>query len=184
MAARSVAWEGHVSVVNWLAQLVDPATAWVLFAVFFTSAIAGSVVPVSSEVAVAGAAIAGVPITPLVLVATIGNVIGACLNYVTGRLGAGWWRRWRAARGTVRSVATPPRPTRALEARAKAWIARWGAPAMMLSWLPVIGDPLTVLAGALGIAFVPFLIWVTVGKAARYVVVVGATGAVAEAMRW
>lgn len=184
MAARSVAREGRVIVMEWLAQIADPATSWVLVGVFVTSAIAGSVVPVSSEVAVAGAAIAGVPITPLVLVATIGNVIGGCLNYVTGRLGAGWWRRWRAAREGAGAVTPPNGYTSALEVRAKAWIAQWGAPAMMLSWLPVVGDPLTVLAGVLGIAFAPFLFWVTIGKAVRYMVVVGATGAVTEAMRW
>lgn len=170
--------------VSWLAPGGDAAATWALFAVFVTCVVAGSMVPVSSEVAVAGAALAGIPVAPLIVSATLGNVIGACLNYAAGRLGAGWWRRWRASRGEERDAATPFRQPRSLEARVQAWILRWGAPAMLMSWLPVVGDPLTVVAGALGIAFVPFLIWVTVGKAARYVVVVGATGAIAEAIRW
>jgi membrane protein YqaA with SNARE-associated domain len=55
---------------------------------------------------------------------------------------------------------------------------------MLLSWLPVVGDPLTFVAGAIGVAFVPFLGWVTIGKAARYIVVVAATGAITGSFEW
>jgi membrane protein YqaA with SNARE-associated domain len=48
---------------------------------------------------------------------------------------------------------------------------RWGIWCLLLSWLPVIGDPLTLVAGVLRTAFVPFVLLVLVGKAARYLFV-------------
>ncbi|NBQ63431.1 MAG: DedA family protein, partial [Proteobacteria bacterium] len=53
-------------------------------------------------------------------------------------------------------------------------LQRWGPLALIFSWVPVIGDPLTVVAGALGIRWIPFVGFVTLGKLLRYVVVVGA----------
>jgi membrane protein YqaA with SNARE-associated domain len=164
-----------------LAVSADPSVVWALLAVFVTCAVAGSVVPVSSEVAVATAAVAGVPVAPLVVVATAGNVLGACVNYATGRLGATWWRK---RRGWQRADPTNENSTSRLERRARAWVSRWGAPAMVLSWLPVVGDPLTVVAGAVGVGFGPFVAWVTFGKAARYAVVVWATGAIPRSFGW
>ena len=166
------------------ASVGDTSQIWALFAVFVTCVIAGSIIPVSSEVVVAGAAIGGLPVVPLVVVATIGNVVGACLNYATGRLGVGWWRRWRASRSERTGVVRQSEEVREHESRASRWVRRWGAPSLALSWLPIIGDPLTFVAGALGVAFTPFLGWVTVGKAVRYIVVVGATDSIAKSFGW
>jgi len=47
----------------------------------------------------------------------------------------------------------------------------WGIWCLLLSWLPVVGDPLTLVAGALRTAFVPFVLLVLLGKAARYIFV-------------
>jgi membrane protein YqaA with SNARE-associated domain len=162
----------------------DGSIAWTLIAVFVACAIAGSFIPISSEVAVAAAAMAGVPITLLIVVATVGNVIGACVNYATGRLGADWWRRRRTARAVGLDDVTTDVRSGALERRVRLWVDRWGAVAMVMSWLPVVGDPLTMVAGVMGVAFVPFLVWVTVGKAARYLAVVGATGAIFGSPGW
>ena len=48
---------------------------------------------------------------------------------------------------------------------------RFGQPAILLSWVPLIGDALVAAAGVVRMPFFPFLIWLTIGKAARYVVV-------------
>jgi membrane protein YqaA with SNARE-associated domain len=56
-------------------------------------------------------------------------------------------------------------------ARASAWLAKHGPPALLLSWVPLIGDLLVALAGAARMPVVPFVAWTTIGKAARYVVV-------------
>jgi membrane protein YqaA with SNARE-associated domain len=55
--------------------------------------------------------------------------------------------------------------------RASRWFNRWGVWCLLVSWLPVVGDPLTLVAGLLRTAFVPFVVLVLAGKAARYLVV-------------
>jgi membrane protein YqaA with SNARE-associated domain len=55
--------------------------------------------------------------------------------------------------------------------RAVSLLERFGQPALLLSWVPVIGDAIVALAGAVGIHFVPFSLWVFAGKLARYAAV-------------
>ena len=88
------------------------------------------------------------------LVATTGNVLGACTTYWLGR-------------GAV-SVASP---TSVSVRRAGALLARYGPPAMLLSWVPLIGDVLVGLAGAARMPFWRFAVWTTFGKCARYLAV-------------
>ncbi len=158
--------------------MLDADLGWTLVSVFTACLAAGTIIPVSSEFVVAGAALVEVPLVPLVLVATAGNVIGSCVNYVSGRLGVGWWRRAsRLSPGRTGSDGgAGPRSRQLVSSAPARWVRQWGAPAMVLSWLPVIGDALTVAAGVAGVRFLPFLAWVTIGKAARYMVLVAATG--------
>jgi membrane protein YqaA with SNARE-associated domain len=89
-----------------------------------------------------------------VLVATAGNTLGACTTY--------WLAR------AAMAVAPPPgERTR----RASALLSRYGAPAMLLSWVPLIGDVLVLLAGAAYMPVWQFLAWTITGKALRYVAV-------------
>ena len=55
-------------------------------------------------------------------------------------------------------------------ARAEAWFGRYGMPSLLLAWLPVVGDPLCLVAGLLRSHLGLFLLLVTIGKAARYTV--------------
>ncbi|WP_308915994.1 YqaA family protein [Jannaschia sp. LMIT008] len=99
------------------------------------------------------------PVPLLLAVATVGNVGGSALNYALGRAAARLsGRRWF------------PVGPRAL-ARAQGWYRRWGRWSLLLSWVPLIGDPLTVAAGVLRERLVWFLALVTVAKLARYAVV-------------
>jgi membrane protein YqaA with SNARE-associated domain len=122
-----------------------------LFAWAFAAA---TILPVASELALA------VEITRRghwavpVLVATAGNVLGAATTYALARL----------------AVTRAPVPS-ARVARAAALLATYGAPALLLSWVPVMGDLLVALAGAARMPLLPFAFWTTAGKAARYVVV-------------
>jgi membrane protein YqaA with SNARE-associated domain len=62
------------------------------------------------------------------------------------------------------------RPSR--RARAEQWYRRYGKWSLLASWLPIIGDPLTVVAGALREPFTTFVLIVTVAKAGRYLVLI------------
>ncbi|TCZ56624.1 YqaA family protein [Roseicella aquatilis] len=120
---------------------------------------AASILPFQSEpVLVALLLAGGQPPWLLVLVASIGNVLGSVTNWVLGR----WIHRWR------------DRPwfpvTPAMLARAEGWYHRWGRWSLLLSWAPFGGDALTVIAGVLREPFWAFLLLVTIAKTARYVV--------------
>jgi len=125
-----------------------------LIALFLWSFAAATILPLSSEVPLALlVSMSGRWVVP-VTVATTGNVLGALTTY------------W-LARAAV--TAMPPESVRLR--RASALLAAYGPPAMLLSWVPLLGDVLVLLAGAARMPLGRFLVWVTVGKAARYVAV-------------
>ena len=94
-----------------------------------------------------------------VLVATEGNVLGACLNWWLGRS----LLRFAGSRWFYFSAAQI--------ARAQTGFQRYGLWTLLFSWLPVVGDPLTLIAGVLRVRFGVFVLLVTAGKLARYAVV-------------
>ena len=121
---------------------------------FAWSFAASTILPVSSEVPLALVIrSSGAWVTPVV-VATVGNVLGACTTY------------W-LARAAVRVA--PPAGERAR--RASELLVRFGPPALLLSWVPLIGDVLVFLAGVARMPVGRFVGWTTIGKAARYVAV-------------
>ncbi|WP_370878535.1 YqaA family protein [Pararhizobium capsulatum] len=113
-----------------------------------------------SEAALVLAVQAGeVPVTALFVAATMGNVLGAVLNFLLGRFLIRFEsRRW-----------FPLNPRN--RAKAEALFARYGRPVLLFSFLPVIGDPLTLVAGLLRTPLPVFLAYVTIGKAARYALI-------------
>jgi membrane protein YqaA with SNARE-associated domain len=125
---------------------------------------AASILPMQSEpVLVALLLLAEQPVWSLVLVASIGNTIGSCINWALGRAVERFRdRRWF------------PVPATRL-AQAEAWYRRWGRWSLLLSWAPVIGDPLTVVAGVLREPFWTFLLLVALAKTGRYIVLTLAT---------
>jgi membrane protein YqaA with SNARE-associated domain len=131
----------------------------------FTSAlIAATVLPMQSEAVLVGLLTASTSsVTALLVVATTGNVLGAVINWGLGRS----LLRWRERRWF-------PASDRQL-ARAEGWYRRYGRWSLLGSWLPVVGDPLTVVAGVLREPLVPFLILVTLAKGARYLVLASVT---------
>ena len=120
-----------------------------------------TLLPGSSEAALLGllAAGQGEPWL-LVLVATAGNVAGSTVNWFLGRgIASVRDRRW-----------FPVSP--AALARAEGWYRRFGVATLLLAWVPVVGDPLTVVAGIFRTDLRLFLLLVTLGKAARYGLIV------------
>jgi membrane protein YqaA with SNARE-associated domain len=98
----------------------------------------------------------------LVVVATAGNLLGSLVNWVLGRFFS-----------ALRDCRWFPIDDQSYR-RATDWFARYGVWSLLLSWLPVIGDPLTVAAGALRVGLLRFILLVLIGKAARYLFIVGA----------
>jgi membrane protein YqaA with SNARE-associated domain len=129
-------------------------------AFLFISAFAAStILPMSSEVVLGTLARSGSSEVWLLLaVATAGNTLGAVVNWGIGRYASTWRTRL-------------PSLEEAKFERACRWFNRWGIWCLLLSWLPVVGDPLTLVAGVLRTAFVPFVLLVLVGKIARYLLV-------------
>jgi len=120
--------------------------------------VAATVFPLQSEAVLIGLMLTGDHlIWLLVLVASVANTAGSVVNWWLGGLIHRYLdRRWF------------PASPEAL-ARAEGWYRRWGHWSLMLSWAPVIGDPLTVVAGVLREPLWRFLILVALAKTGRYV---------------
>jgi len=58
--------------------------------------------------------------------------------------------------------------------RAQAWFSRYGIWSLLLSWVPIVGDPLTLVAGVMQVSIGRFLLFVTIGKVLRYGLIVTA----------
>lgn len=128
-----------------------------LLALFLSAFAAATLVPAQSEALLVAMLLAGDRAPDLLLiVATAGNVLGSGVNWGIGRFLSGLaGRRWF------------PVSPRALD-RARGWYGRYGWPSLFLSWVPVIGDPITVAAGLMREPAWRFLLVVTLAKGARY----------------
>jgi membrane protein YqaA with SNARE-associated domain len=124
---------------------------------FGWSFLAATILPLASEPMLIGLIRVRGDLAGPVLVATAGNYLGACTTY------------WLARQAAVRF--DPLSRTAARHARAARMLERFGQPALLLSWLPVVGDAIVAVAGAVGVRFMPFSAWVIVGKLARYAIV-------------
>ena len=137
-----------------------------LIGLFTVALVAATLIPAQSEAALAGLLIAGTR-DPwiLLLVATTGNVMGSAINWWIGRYLAHFADRdW-----------FPASPARLDSARR--WYGRLGYWSLLGSWLPLVGDPLTVVAGTLGEPFWRFMVMVSIAKGGRYLVLAGAVWA-------
>jgi membrane protein YqaA with SNARE-associated domain len=136
----------------------------VYLGLFLAAFVAATVLPMQSEAALVGLLLADIhPVWALVGVASIGNVAGSVVNWLLGRgIERFRDRRW-----------FPVGPA-ALD-RAQGWYHRHGKWSLLLSWMPIVGDPLTVVAGVAREPFAVFLALVTVAKVGRYLVLTAAT---------
>ena len=133
---------------------------------FLSALVAATILPMQSEAVLVGLILGGQqPVGLLVLAASLGNVLGSVVNYALGRVVERFaGRRW-----------FPASP--AALARARGQYERWGRWSLLLSWAPVIGDPLTVIAGMMREKLWRFLVLVTIAKVGRYLVLVWAVRA-------
>ena len=131
---------------------------------FVAALLAATPIPLNSEVPFIALQAAGWPAAMLVVVASVGNVLGSCVTYTLGRV-LGQYRDH------------PRFPIRPVQmARAEAWFQRWGLWSLLLAWAPG-GDVLVAVAGLLRVPFAVFLLLVSLAKTGRYAVLALATGA-------
>jgi len=144
-------------------MLVDLSTYLGLFG---AALVAATLLPMQSEAVLAALLAAGnQPAWALLLVASTGNVLGSLINWLLGR----GVERFRHARWFPASEAQ-------LE-RAGRHYRKWGYWSLLLSWVPVIGDPLTVIAGMFREPLWRFLLLVALAKTGRYLVIAALVGA-------
>jgi membrane protein YqaA with SNARE-associated domain len=125
-----------------------------LSTVFVVAFISATLLPLGSEPAVFGLVKLNPELFwPAVLVATAGNTLGGAVS---------WWMGYGAEKLYERVKHRPA------EARVLTWLQRFGPKTCVLSWLPVVGDPLCAVAGWLRLPFWPCVAWMAVGKFARY----------------
>lgn len=143
---------------QWLQSWATPEMGlWGLFGSAFLSA---TILPGSSEV-VLGALITAYPdqAWPGFAAALAGNLMGCLLTFGMGHAGRQGYERFQK----VRVDMDGPQVRR---------LRRWGAPALVLSFVPLIGDALVLAAGWLRMPFWPSLFWIAIGKGTRYLLVV------------
>lgn len=126
---------------------------------FLSALIAATILPMQSEAVLAGLLLSDNHVAVVLLVvATVGNVLGSVFNWLLGRYLLRFRdRRWFPSNDTQL-------------ARAQKWYRQYGRWSLLGSWLPVVGDPLTVVAGVMREPLVPFVLLVTVAKGTRYLV--------------
>ena len=134
-----------------------------LASLFASSFLSATLLPGNSEVVLVAMLLSGVS-QPwlLVLIATMGNSIGGLTNVILGRF-------------------FPLREKSRWQEKAAGWLKRYGAATLLLSWMPVLGDLLCLLAGWMRISWGPVLFFLCLGKALRYVLVALAT---LQGMTW
>ena len=142
-----------------LTQLNSPE--WALGVMLVSATLAATLLPLGSEpILLALLAFHPDLLWSALVVATIGNTLGGAI---------GWWMGWGAERWIAKHL-HQERIT--VHMRALQWLKRMGPAACLGAWLPVIGDPLCVVAGYLRLPFWPCVAYMAVGKALRYGVLV------------
>lgn len=127
---------------------------------FIISFAAATIFPLGSEVFVIMMIAAGYNSWIVFFIASLGNSIGSLVNYYAGKLGAEFiLSRFIKTKTDQKS-------------KAEKAFQKWGSPVLFFAWLPVIGDPLTFVAGILKINIKIFLFWVVSGKCFRYAFII------------
>ena len=126
---------------------------------FVSAFLAATIIPLSSEIVLSALLLNGLSPVALVAVATIGNVLGSLVNYALG-----YWASLEVIKKWLKILD-------AKIARAEQRFAKYGLFSLCFAWVPIIGDPLTLIAGILRVRLLWFVVIVTAGKLMRYVVI-------------
>ena len=132
----------------------------IYLSLFVISFLAATILPFSSELTLAGLiATSNYDNLLLLIVASLGNILGSVVNWILGFYSSKLSKKkWF------------PFKDKQIE-RSSKWFNKFGRWSLLFSWVPIIGDPLTLAAGLLRVKFIEFLILVTIGKVSRYLVI-------------
>lgn len=128
-----------------------------LFAISF---LAATLLPMASEVAFIAMPALGYNIWGVFLAGTTGSILGSVSNYIIGKKGGAYVLERYSGKQNRRL------------AQAVDLYQRWGPLIVFMAWVPVIGDPLTIVAGVFRLQFGRFIFWLTLGKTCKYLVLV------------
>ena len=132
----------------------------IYLSLFTLSFLAATILPFSSELTLAGLiATSNYDNLLLLVVASFGNILGSVVNWILG-----FYSRNLAIKKWF------PFTVKQIENSSK-WFNKLGKWSLLFSWVPIIGDPLTLVAGLLRVKFLEFLILVMIGKISRYIVI-------------
>ena len=128
-----------------------------LSTLFFVALLSATLLPMGSEPVLFGLLKLNPELFwPAMFVATAGNTIGGAIS---------WWMGYGVERAFERVKHRKPAEVKALQ-----WLERFGPKACVLSFLPVVGDPICALAGWIKLPFWPCVAWMALGKFVRYLV--------------
>ena len=132
----------------------------IYLSLLFISFLAATILPFSSELTLAGLISTSNYDNLLLLVfASFGNVLGSVFNW-----GLGFY-----ARNLTIKKWFPFKETQ-IE-RSSKWFSKFGKWSLLFAWVPIVGDPLTFVAGLLRVRFLDFIILVAIGKVSRYFII-------------
>ena len=132
----------------------------IYLSLFFISFLAATILPFSSELTLAGLIVtSNYDNLLLLIVASFGNVLGSVVNWALGLY----------SRNLTTKKWFPFKETQ-IE-RSSKWFRKFGKWSLLFAWGPVVGDPLTLVAGILRVKFIDFIILVAIGKVSRYLIV-------------
>ncbi|OOY64674.1 YqaA family protein [Solemya velum gill symbiont] len=126
---------------------------------FVAAFLAATILPLSSEALLSTLLLSGLSPVALVIVATTGNALGSLTNYALG-----YW-------GSKEVIKQWLKVSEEEFIKAEQRFVKYGLFSLLFAWVPIIGDPLTMIAGVLRIRLLWFLILVTAGKLMRYIVI-------------
>ena len=126
---------------------------------FIAAFLAATILPLSSEVVLSTLLLNGLSPVALVAIATTGNVLGSLANYALG-----YWASLKVIKKWLKI-------SEEKFVRAEQRFVKYGLFSLCFAWVPIIGDPITVIAGILRIRLLWFVLLVTAGKLIRYIVV-------------
>lgn len=131
---------------------------WIYLSLFVSCFLSATILPFVSELGLAAVIASGFDPITSVAIATIGNSLGGLTNYYLGKFGKFLWIK--------KSNVDDKR-----QAKFTYYISKYGSLSALLSWVPVIGDPLLLMLGFMRVKLLPVVIFMVIGKLIRYIVV-------------